>query len=405
MHGDGTKTDITINSPTAYCLDLTRLISRVGRGQLTGIDRVELEYLKRLTVANIPTFALIRTRFGFLLLDQSGMAAALRQLLMVPDDDNRSRLRARYMRNLRHVALTRCLRPGLKTMLAKYLPEGVEYLNVGHSNITEPVFSSVQGLADSKISVLLHDVIPLEHPEFQREGSVVAFKRKLDVIAKFADRVIFPSEVSKVSGLDALAGRSWESEVTVAHLGAAKIIEIDTNSMPQKRSRPYFVAVGTIEPRKNHALLLDVWEKLSAEESAPELVIVGRRGWKNEDVFRRLNAKPANVTEINDLSDEKLVDLLSDASALLFPSYAEGFGLPPAEASQYNLSVISNDLAVIRETLGDYPIYVKISDMYQWYTTIKTIADHQETTGIRATQGDITLPTWDDHFNIVLRLK
>lgn len=405
MHGDGTKTGITISSPTAYCLDLTRLISRVGRGQLTGIDRVELEYLKRLSAIDIPTFALIRTRFGFLLLDQSGMVSALQRLLMLLDENNQPSSRARYMRYLRHVALTRCLRLGLKTMLAKYLFDGVEYYNVGHSNITEPVFSAVQGLVDSKISVLLHDVIPLEYPEFQREGSVVAFKCKLDVIAKFADRVIFPSEVSKVSGLDVLAGRSWGSEVTVAHLGVVKTAKIDTNLAPKKRSRPYFVTIGTIEPRKNHALLLDVWEKLSSEENAPELVIVGRRGWKNEDVFRRLDAKPANVTEINDLSDEKLAGLLSGASALLFPSYAEGFGLPPAEASQYNLSVISNDLAVIRETLGDYPIYVKISDMYQWYTTIQTIADHQETTGIRATRGDITLPTWNDHFNIVLRLK
>ena len=98
------------------------------------------------------------------------------------------------------------------------------------------------------------------------------------------------------------------------------------------RGHPYFVMLGTIEPRKNHLLLLHVWRRLVAETpNAPRLVIVGARGWENEqvaDVLDRAESLKAHVVEMSRLRSADLVALLSGARALLAPSFGEGYGLP-----------------------------------------------------------------------------
>ncbi|MDT9702392.1 glycosyltransferase, partial [Streptomyces sp. P17] len=92
--------------------------------------------------------------------------------------------------------------------------------------------------------------------------------------------------------------------------------------------RPRFVTLGTIEPRKNHALLLDVWDSLPPPR--PQLVVIGRRGWADQALFARIAATP-DVAEFNTLDDGQVAAVLTGAQALLMPSFAEGFGLPLTE--------------------------------------------------------------------------
>src|ERR1700710_674754 len=100
---------------------------------------------------------------------------------------------------------------------------------------------------------------------------------------------------------------------------------------PKKSDRPYFLCVGTIEPRKNHLLLLHLWRRMVALHGnrAPRLLIVGKRGWENENVLDLLDRCPAlrgHVIELGTVPDSKLTALLRGAQALLMPSFAEGFG-------------------------------------------------------------------------------
>ena len=133
------------------------------------------------------------------------------------------------------------------------------------------------------------------------------------------------------------------------------------------------------------------------DSKAPGLFICGSRGWGCEDVFDRLDAGVANVTEIAGLPDPALSALLSGASALLFPSLAEGFGLPPVEAAALGVPVIANGLPSLREILGNRAVYLDVSDPYSWIDVIKA---HEQSPPERDSQA-FEPPRWEAHFKMV----
>ena len=161
------------------------------------------------------------------------------------------------------------------------------------------------------------------------------------------------------------------------------------------------MTVGTIEPRKNHALLLDVWEKLGPD--APMLLICGGRGWNNSEVFVRLDAlgPHARVRELPGLSDGALAALVEGAEALLFPSHADGFGLPAIEALLLGTQVVCADIATFREILGNNAVYIDDSSAYLWHDAIVNWSQQAQD---MLDTSDFEAPTWDGHFNIALRL-
>ena len=166
---------------------------------------------------------------------------------------------------------------------------------------------------------------------------------------------------------------------------------------------PAFVVLGTIEPRKNHLLLLNIWRQFAEElppGNIPQLHIVGRRGWENENIVDILDRAPfmgRHVFERGFLPDGDLRDLLTGARALLFPSFAEGFGFPLAEACQLGVPAICSDLPVYREFIDTGPIYLDPLDGPGWKNAIITLskrAKHDKTTQRQ-------LPAWRDHFEAV----
>lgn len=398
----------TTSDINARCLSLTRLVSRIGRGPRTGVDRVELKYLERLVADPIPLFVLVRTRLGFVLLDQTGARKLLH--LFKSDDwgkmDLLSRMgigipqsRRQAGADLRKLAIGRCRPDGLTQLLIKHLPAGTSFFNVGHTDWSEHWFSSVQAVAQSHVTVMVHDVIPLTHPQFQRPGTPETFRRKLNIVNDCADTIIFPTEFSRTSAASSIEIRP---DTVAAHLG----IEVQPSDLADipKIAQPYFVVLGTIEPRKNHALLLDIWDSFTQRKNAPLLVIIGNRGWNNDAVFQRLDAKPKNVLELNNCTDDDVGTLLRGAAGLLFPSHTEGFGLPAAEAAAMNVPVVCNRLSVFQEFLGDYPVYVDVSDMYLWITMIDRLAGDQKSASQETSKNPspVVLPTWEEHFALVL---
>ncbi|MDB5379719.1 MAG: glycosyltransferase family 1 protein, partial [Rubritepida sp.] len=169
----------------------------------------------------------------------------------------------------------------------------------------------------------------------------------------------------------------------------------------------YFVMLGTIEPRKNHLLALQIWRDFAIQgrTGAPRLLIIGRRGWENEQVFRLLDRGNFGglVEECGRLPDQEVAHLVQGATALLCPSFVEGFGLPLAEAMALGTPVIASNIPAAREVGGGVPDYLHPLDFLAWRRAILEMAEPRSAR--RAAQltrlSQWTAPSWGRHFSAV----
>ncbi len=387
-------------------LDVTRLVSRAGR-RLTGVDRVELAYLDRFISDSVPAYFIVTTSIGYLLLDKKG-GRDLHDAIASGNWPERS-LFSRIFRKqtkemqaaltlIRATAIDKAPTNGISRLLVRNFLPGVEFYNVGHSNYREGFFAALKDVLGAKINLMIHDAIPVEFPEFHSPASVQRFQRKLEIASKYANRIITISNAAKESVASALSALGPVPKIERAYIGLTAL-RPKYADFPESidLSRPYYVTIGTIEPRKNHSLLLDVWDELP--KNGPQLVICGTRGWMNSSLFERLDEGKQNVIELPNMGDETIAAVIAESQGLLFPTFAEGFGLPPVEALALGVPVFCSDLPVFYEVLGDAATYLPKENYKAWLRTLKEIPS-SDTNRVQIEK--FVAPTWDEHFNIVL---
>ena len=388
-----------MRSEPGLILDVTRLVSRLGQGPLTGIDRVELEWLRHLHDRD--HLLICRVSRGQLLLSPEAGVAIMRwiggDMADLPPASWLDRLRrtpltrARAERALIGYALHRAGRSGagLAEAAHRRLGRDCAYLNLGHANLDRQLLGA---LAPITRVVMIHDTIPLDHPEYTRKGQSQKFRDRFMIAVALADLILTVSQASA----DQIA--LWRGRLAVTNRAPVLVTPIGTAIVaPEKGfhvqgldpSRGIFVSLGTIEPRKNHGLLLDAWDRLASRlppDLMPYLLIVGRRGWENAETFARLDRLPRDgfVRELSDLDDHQVAALLERAHALLMPSFAEGFGMPLTEAAARGIPILSA------------PQYLPPGDAAPWVDAVAQLA-----AAPRKRLPSLQVSGWNEHFQQV----
>jgi glycosyltransferase involved in cell wall biosynthesis len=373
---------------TGVLLDVTRLFGRIlGDVMPTGVDRVTLAYVKyyytraRAVLAE-GRFVAVLTKedsqkaFDTLLQSSADSKSIVKRLIM------KARLTSWYNLNVLHERVL---------------------INTGHTGVNHSLYAIGLRKRGIKLLFMVHDVIPITHPEFCRPDEKVKHHKRIDNMLSYGDGIVTNSQVTlDTLQLEAAKLGIQMPSATVAHLAHGFI----PKSFGQRPiETPYFVVLGTIEPRKNHNLLFRVWRKLVEEmgEQAPKLVLIGRRGWECEnaiDILERSELLRGFIIEKSDCSDRELSTFLSHAQAMLFPTLVEGYGMPIIESLMVTTPVIASDLPVFHEIAGEIPDYLDYLDGLGWLASIKAYMDNQHP--LRMAQLErikhFEAPSWDSHF-------
>ncbi|MBL4873507.1 MAG: glycosyltransferase family 4 protein [Rhodobacteraceae bacterium] len=395
-------------SKTTVVLDISRTISGVSRGFLTGIDRVERAYIEHFL--NSPNPVLFLARFGgqTALLNQKSMRE-LYTLIQQNGPWDKPGVGAVFGRRKRRAAAPiratiKCLAiswPFLGYGLKTHAPTGFTYLNVGHEKLVPSLWPKLRRSGAGKIVAMIHDLIPIDFPQYATLKSTTNFGRRVQALTRNADLFIYNSSDTEQRM------QHWFKEWGTKVDGRVVLLGTDPLPMtnkPRPSATPYFVCLGTIEPRKNHKLLLDIWAGFHdtlPESEIPHLHIIGRRGWLNDAVFNTLDSAPfmgKTVFENGRMPDEHLGSLMKGARALLFPSFAEGFGYPLVEALQMRVPVICSNLPSFHEIAGDAPVYIGTDNQRDWSDKIRELATSDSILHSLAKKPP-ELPNWRMHFH------
>jgi hypothetical protein len=366
-------------------IDVTRLLGRFLKGRLpTGVDRVGLAYVQHY---GSQARAVVRWGGHSFVLPEAE-SGRLFQWLLVPS-------------GFLNVAVL--IAQGLLLGWNKQRVEGCFLFNTGHSGLELAAYPGMLRKQKVKPLFVVHDLIPITHPEYCRAGERERHVVRMKNVLGLASGVITNSQAT-LNELASFADSTGQPmPPAVAALLAPGMSGISPGSRPM--APPYFVILSTIEPRKNHWLLLHLWRGLVERlgEEAPRLVVIGQRGWECEnvvDMLERCERLKGFVIEKPGCPDAELVTYLCHAQALLFPSFAEGYGIPLVEALALGVPVIASDLAVFREVAGEIPEYIDALDGKRWSELILeyTRPDSLARTAQLARMGGFKAPTWTEHF-------
>jgi len=236
--------------------------------------------------------------------------------------------------------------------------------------------------AGAKIWVVVYDLIPLLRPDLAPEGSPMLMDKWLRRVLRYADGLLGISRSVADDLKTHLAHLGFAAPLVIDHfyLGAdldapAKSVRLDAVSRAcDGPPSSVFLVVGTVEPRKNHARVLDAFDHLWAQGLDVRLLIFGRLGWRSEELALRLREHGEygrRLFWLDSGTDAELDYAYRHASALIFASLSEGFGLPLVEAMRHGLPVIASDISVFREIGLDYPAYFDPEDVLSLENAIR----------------------------------
>lgn len=257
---------------------------------------------------------------------------------------------------------------------------------------TYDVVGHLEDLSRRGVSIVsvIYDLIPIYYPNYVDENYAKAFNAYLDRMLAISDGVIGISETTKGNIIDYLEKKNDRTlkDITVDYFYLGFDLEKEREDKTKADSirkwpdalwsgENVYLMVGTIEPRKGYGLVLDAFERMWSEGSRWRLLIIGRIGWKCEDLIMRFNSgsyRDSRLFVFHDINDEELIYCYDHATALIFASRVEGFGLPLVEAMGRGIPVVASDIPIFKEIGGDYPIYFSVDSVDSLIESIRSVS-------------------------------
>ncbi len=215
---------------------------------------------------------------------------------------------------------------------------------------------------DAKVVAVIYDLIPITHSQFCDDFLAEVFKKWFYDSLDYVDGFVTISDTVKkdlISFLNKDFGDKVQSKKFEHFLLGSDFSynKVEKASIREELKEMYklgsvYLIVSTIEPRKNHLYLLEVFEKLWAKGIDINLCIVGRIGWKVEEIMNKINTSKylnKKLFHYSNLNDDELLYCYENSKMLLFPSIVEGFGLPIVESLTNKLPVLASDTPIHRE--------------------------------------------------------
>jgi glycosyltransferase involved in cell wall biosynthesis len=418
-----------MSRPIIY--DVTHLVCRMPARALTGIDRVDLAYGRHFAASGNADIAAgfcsasgLRVFGGDTLRGVvHGAERSSSEESALGDDANFARImdwlngEGAGKGGARRLASPRvglAARVRAETWLARcrwrpanVAPRDAVYLNIAEHWLEFPrYFAWLDRRPDVAPVFFVHDLLPFDYPEFFRPDYDDVFERRFATVARYGTAFVVSTNVVRDRLREALAehGKA-DAPVHVAPL-PSPLARADTGTdRPEVPLHPYFILVSTIEPRKNHLLVLNVWRELAAVlgEDTPRLVLIGSRGWENEqvtDMLERCDGIAPYVLRTARISRDGLAWLMRHAQALLMPSFDEGYGLPLVEALSLGTPVVASDIATFREVCRGCACLLSPIDGPAWMDAVRALSARGSPgwANARAKAAPFRSPDWPGYF-------
>jgi glycosyltransferase involved in cell wall biosynthesis len=291
---------------------------------------------KTLSIAYLRHFADLEA--GGITRDSLGLISDMKKLSSGADNLNISYLRPR---NTRFISLRRRLNLPMK------------FANLDGDFVWLEQILPIEKTLELRPIVRVHDIFPITNPRWFRFWTVMKFRRNIKILLRLNPILIFNSDASLSSFMRRYPTEKYLSFVIwckpnleaeqkcgiCAACGALQDL-----ILPNK----YCLLIGTIEPRKNYKLIIDL---LSSEYNLDlKFVVIGRYGWKQNKVLRKLKKlHPSRLLIISNACDAARVQITKNSSIFMSTSLNEGFGMPAAEARSLGVNLILSDIPVYRE--------------------------------------------------------
>jgi glycosyltransferase involved in cell wall biosynthesis len=290
------------------------------------------------------------------------------------------------------------------------------YISVG----SDWLFNDLDAIARARREVgfgtvlFCYDTIPVRFPHLMNQDFAHRrFEEHLLQVGWTADRIVAISHASRDDLKAFLEGAGLPvPPVDVVHLGTdLSVDEAEVRPPPGFPEGPHVLCVGTIEPRKNHEVLYQAWDRLVAKhgDRVPRLVMAGGIGWGVSDLIHRIRANPRTrdaIWMVHGISDGQLIWLYRNALFAVYPSFYEGWGLPVAEALSMGRPCITSDAPAVVEASQGMSVAIDPIDGPAWVAAIERLwLDEQARDRMaRDVRENFRTQRWHEHGEAMVRV-